>query len=154
MQWFLTTGTSQTRSYSEDKDFQKEYTAALLILSCLLLQHYLYLNSSDSEKIKHTCLTWEKLLVHSVLDKTIPKGGKPNIIFFFSSFFNFLLLSLLPRKKCLLLNNIFLMAGALLAVTSRAAKSFEMIIISRVLVGINAGVCLSWSTSVFFYCRH
>uniref|UniRef100_A0A3B4A5L5 Major facilitator superfamily (MFS) profile domain-containing protein n=1 Tax=Periophthalmus magnuspinnatus TaxID=409849 RepID=A0A3B4A5L5_9GOBI len=42
-------------------------------------------------------------------------------------------------KKCLLLNNIFLMSGALIAVTSRAAKSFEMIIISRVLVGINAG---------------
>lgn len=51
-------------------------------------------------------------------------------------------LSLLPRKKCLLLNNIFLMTGALLALTSRAAKSFEMIIISRVLVGINAGVCV------------
>ncbi|XP_075893470.1 solute carrier family 2, facilitated glucose transporter member 11 isoform X2 [Nelusetta ayraudi] len=47
------------------------------------------------------------------------------------------------RKKCLLLNNIFLMAGALLAVTSRAAKSFEMIIISRVLVGINAGISMN-----------
>lgn len=32
------------------------------------------------------------------------------------------------------------MSGALLAVTSRAAKSFEMIIMSRVLVGINAGM--------------
>ncbi|XP_071768787.1 solute carrier family 2, facilitated glucose transporter member 11-like [Centroberyx gerrardi] len=47
------------------------------------------------------------------------------------------------RKKCLLLNNIFLMAGALLALTSRAAKSFEMIIISRVLVGINAGISMN-----------
>ncbi|XP_058486784.1 solute carrier family 2, facilitated glucose transporter member 11 [Solea solea] len=47
------------------------------------------------------------------------------------------------RKKCLLLNNIFLMAGALLAVTSRAAKSFEMIIISRVLVGINCGISMN-----------
>uniref|UniRef100_A0A3B5B0I5 Solute carrier family 2, facilitated glucose transporter member 5 n=1 Tax=Stegastes partitus TaxID=144197 RepID=A0A3B5B0I5_9TELE len=44
------------------------------------------------------------------------------------------------RKNCLLLNNIFLMSGALLALTSRAAKSFEMIIISRILVGINAGI--------------
>uniref|UniRef100_A0A3B5ARV3 Solute carrier family 2, facilitated glucose transporter member 11-like n=1 Tax=Stegastes partitus TaxID=144197 RepID=A0A3B5ARV3_9TELE len=43
-------------------------------------------------------------------------------------------------KNCLLLNNIFLMSGALLALTSRAAKSFEMIIISRILVGINAGM--------------
>ncbi|XP_040890147.1 solute carrier family 2, facilitated glucose transporter member 11 [Toxotes jaculatrix] len=47
------------------------------------------------------------------------------------------------RKKCLLLNNIFLMTGALLAVTSRATKSFEMIIISRVLVGINAGISMN-----------
>ncbi|XP_068171620.1 solute carrier family 2, facilitated glucose transporter member 11 isoform X3 [Antennarius striatus] len=44
------------------------------------------------------------------------------------------------RKKCLLLNNIFLMTGALLAVTSRAAKSFEMIILSRVLIGVNAAL--------------
>ncbi|XP_054472802.1 solute carrier family 2, facilitated glucose transporter member 11-like [Anoplopoma fimbria] len=47
------------------------------------------------------------------------------------------------RKKCLLLNNIFLMTGALFAVTSRAAKSFEMIIISRILVGINAGISMN-----------
>ncbi|KAL6112058.1 slc2a11 [Pungitius sinensis] len=47
------------------------------------------------------------------------------------------------RKNCLLLNNVFLMTGAVLAVTSRAAKSFEMIIISRVLVGINAGISMN-----------
>ncbi|KAM6928428.1 solute carrier family 2, facilitated glucose transporter member 11 [Xenentodon cancila] len=47
------------------------------------------------------------------------------------------------RKKCLLLNNSFLMTGALLALTSRAAKSFEMIIISRVLIGINAGISMN-----------
>ncbi|CAN9511801.1 unnamed protein product [Ophioblennius macclurei] len=47
------------------------------------------------------------------------------------------------RKNCLLLNNIFLMSSALFALTSRAAKSFEMIIISRVLVGINAGISMN-----------
>ncbi|XP_072239136.1 solute carrier family 2, facilitated glucose transporter member 11 [Leuresthes tenuis] len=47
------------------------------------------------------------------------------------------------RKKCLLLNNIFLMTGALLALTSRAARSFEMIILSRVLIGINAGISMN-----------
>ena len=35
------------------------------------------------------------------------------------------------------------MSGALLALTSRAAKSFEMIIISRVLIGINSGMSFS-----------
>ncbi|KAM7402194.1 hypothetical protein PAMP_017458 [Pampus punctatissimus] len=47
------------------------------------------------------------------------------------------------RKKCLLLNNIFLMSGSILALSSRAARSFEMIIISRVLVGINAGISMN-----------
>ncbi|XP_006783140.1 solute carrier family 2, facilitated glucose transporter member 11-like [Neolamprologus brichardi] len=47
------------------------------------------------------------------------------------------------RKKCLLLNNIFLMTAALLALTSRTARSFEMIMISRVLVGINAGISMN-----------
>ncbi|XP_023810453.1 solute carrier family 2, facilitated glucose transporter member 11 isoform X2 [Oryzias latipes] len=47
------------------------------------------------------------------------------------------------RKKCLLLNNLFLMSAALLALTSRAAKSFEMIILSRVLTGINAGISMN-----------
>ncbi|KAB5584179.1 hypothetical protein PHYPO_G00104420 [Pangasianodon hypophthalmus] len=47
------------------------------------------------------------------------------------------------RKKTMLLNNIFLMSSALLAVTSRHAQSFEMIIISRYLVGINVGVSMN-----------
>ncbi|XP_061639911.1 solute carrier family 2, facilitated glucose transporter member 11 [Phyllopteryx taeniolatus] len=47
------------------------------------------------------------------------------------------------RKKCLLLSNIFLLSGALLALTSRAAGSVEMIILSRVLIGINAGISMN-----------
>ncbi|TRY54980.1 hypothetical protein DNTS_020735 [Danionella cerebrum] len=47
------------------------------------------------------------------------------------------------RKKSLLLNNIFLFSSSLLALLSRRAKSFEMIIISRFLVGINAGVSMN-----------
>lgn len=47
------------------------------------------------------------------------------------------------RKGALLLNNVFLFKSALFAVTSRAARSFEMIILSRLLVGINAGVSMN-----------
>ncbi|XP_057703016.1 solute carrier family 2, facilitated glucose transporter member 11 [Corythoichthys intestinalis] len=47
------------------------------------------------------------------------------------------------RKKCLLLNNIFLLSGAFLALTSRAAGSVEMIILSRALVGINSGISMN-----------
>lgn len=49
----------------------------------------------------------------------------------------------LGRKKTLLLNNVFLLSSSLLALLSRTAKSFEMIIISRFLVGINAGISMN-----------
>lgn len=46
----------------------------------------------------------------------------------------------LGRKKSLLLNNLFVVLAALLAGCSRAAKSFEMIMLSRFLAGVNSGV--------------
>ncbi|XP_035001932.2 solute carrier family 2, facilitated glucose transporter member 11-like [Hippoglossus stenolepis] len=47
------------------------------------------------------------------------------------------------RKKSLLLNNVFLFAGTVLVLTCRAAKSFEMVIIARFLVGMNSGVSMN-----------
>ncbi|KAK5880829.1 hypothetical protein CesoFtcFv8_021697 [Champsocephalus esox] len=47
------------------------------------------------------------------------------------------------RKDSLLLNNGFLFAGAVLVLTSRVAKSFEMVIFARFLVGINSGVSMN-----------
>uniref|UniRef100_A0A8C5HDT2 Solute carrier family 2, facilitated glucose transporter member 5 n=1 Tax=Gouania willdenowi TaxID=441366 RepID=A0A8C5HDT2_GOUWI len=47
------------------------------------------------------------------------------------------------RKKSLLLNNVFLLIGAVLVLCSRAARSFEMIIAARFLVGINSGVSMN-----------
>ncbi|MBN3322503.1 GTR11 protein, partial [Atractosteus spatula] len=47
------------------------------------------------------------------------------------------------RKKSLLLNNLFVFVSAALALASRAARSFEMIILARILVGINAGVSMN-----------
>lgn len=48
----------------------------------------------------------------------------------------------------MLLNNVFLFSSSLLALLSRTAKSFEMIIISRFLVGINAGTFY-----IYFTCK-
>uniref|UniRef100_A0AAY4A8D5 Major facilitator superfamily (MFS) profile domain-containing protein n=1 Tax=Denticeps clupeoides TaxID=299321 RepID=A0AAY4A8D5_9TELE len=56
------------------------------------------------------------------------------------------------RKKTLLLNNVFLMLSSLLALTSRAARSFEMILLSRVLVGINAGISMNVQPMYFGEC--
>uniref|UniRef100_A0A8C9TEW2 Solute carrier family 2, facilitated glucose transporter member 5 n=1 Tax=Scleropages formosus TaxID=113540 RepID=A0A8C9TEW2_SCLFO len=47
------------------------------------------------------------------------------------------------RKRSLLLNNVFLGLSSVLSVSSRTARSFEMIILARLLVGINAGVSMN-----------
>ncbi|XP_059181053.1 solute carrier family 2, facilitated glucose transporter member 11-like [Centropristis striata] len=47
------------------------------------------------------------------------------------------------RKNSLLLNNCFLFAGAGLVLTCRVARSFEMIVVARFLVGINSGVSMN-----------
>ncbi|CAL8304751.1 unnamed protein product [Lota lota] len=47
------------------------------------------------------------------------------------------------RKHSLLLNNGFLFASVALVLTSRWARSFEMIVAARLLVGVNAGVSMN-----------
>lgn len=47
------------------------------------------------------------------------------------------------RKGALLLNNCFLFLSAVLALCSRSAASFEMVILARLLVGVNAGVSMN-----------
>ncbi|KAM3591626.1 uncharacterized protein V6R79_005123 [Siganus canaliculatus] len=47
------------------------------------------------------------------------------------------------RKKSLLLNNAFLFAGAVFVLTCRVARSFEMLILARLLVGMNSGVSMN-----------
>ncbi|KAB5555413.1 hypothetical protein PHYPO_G00033930 [Pangasianodon hypophthalmus] len=47
------------------------------------------------------------------------------------------------RRQTLLLNNSFLLVSTLMVLSSRSARSFEMIIIARLLVGVNAGVSMN-----------
>ncbi|CAF96999.1 unnamed protein product [Tetraodon nigroviridis] len=47
------------------------------------------------------------------------------------------------RRNALLLNNSFLLIGAVLVLTCRAARSFEMLIAARFLVGINSGISMN-----------
>lgn len=49
----------------------------------------------------------------------------------------------LGRKKSLLVNNIFVVAAATLFGFSRRAGSFEMIMLGRLLMGVNAGVSMN-----------
>ncbi|KPP58182.1 solute carrier family 2, facilitated glucose transporter member 11-like [Scleropages formosus] len=47
------------------------------------------------------------------------------------------------RKQALLLNNVFLIASTVLVLTCQVAGSFEMIVLSRFLVGVNSGVSMN-----------
>ncbi|XP_041818922.1 solute carrier family 2, facilitated glucose transporter member 11-like [Chelmon rostratus] len=47
------------------------------------------------------------------------------------------------RKNSLLLNNSFLFVGAVFVLTCRVAKSYEMLVFARFLVGINSGVSMN-----------
>nr|XP_049614192.1 solute carrier family 2, facilitated glucose transporter member 11-like [Syngnathus scovelli] len=49
----------------------------------------------------------------------------------------------LGRKNSLLFNNLFLFLGGLFFLLCRVARSFEMIILARFLVGINSGVSMN-----------
>uniref|UniRef100_A0A4W6C0V5 Solute carrier family 2, facilitated glucose transporter member 5 n=1 Tax=Lates calcarifer TaxID=8187 RepID=A0A4W6C0V5_LATCA len=55
-------------------------------------------------------------------------------------------------KQCLLLNNFVAIFGALLMLLSQKATSFEMIMVGRLLYGINSGVSLSAHTMYLVEC--
>ncbi|XP_029941487.1 solute carrier family 2, facilitated glucose transporter member 5-like [Salarias fasciatus] len=62
------------------------------------------------------------------------------------------LLSIVGRKKCMLLNAILVMAAAVLMLTSKYARSFEMIMIGRFLYGMNAAISLAAHTMYMTEC--
>ncbi|XP_040915265.1 solute carrier family 2 member 11, like [Toxotes jaculatrix] len=62
------------------------------------------------------------------------------------------LISKYGRKQCLLLNNFVAIFGAVLMLLSQKAMSFEMIMVGRLLYGINAGVSLSAHTMYLIEC--
>nr|XP_023676408.1 solute carrier family 2, facilitated glucose transporter member 11-like [Paramormyrops kingsleyae] len=47
------------------------------------------------------------------------------------------------RKRSLLMNNVFLGLSCVLLIASRASRSYEMIVLGRLLIGINAGVSMN-----------
>ncbi|XP_016093817.1 solute carrier family 2, facilitated glucose transporter member 9-like [Sinocyclocheilus grahami] len=58
----------------------------------------------------------------------------------------------LHRKTTLLLNNVVAICGAVLMLLSKTALLFEMIMVARVLYGINAGVSLTVHTMYILEC--
>ncbi|MCJ8742762.1 hypothetical protein PDJAM_G00086050 [Pangasius djambal] len=56
------------------------------------------------------------------------------------------------RKRCLMLNNVVAICGALLMVLSKTAHSFEMIMVGRLVYGVNSGVALTVHTMYVLDC--
>ncbi|XP_062942897.1 solute carrier family 2, facilitated glucose transporter member 11 isoform X4 [Cynocephalus volans] len=77
------------------------------------------------------------LLVWSLIVSLFPLGG------LFGALLAGPLAITLGRKTSLLVNNIFVVAAAILFGFSRKAGSFEMIMLGRLLVGVSAGVSMS-----------
>ncbi|XP_058387903.1 solute carrier family 2, facilitated glucose transporter member 11 isoform X3 [Diceros bicornis minor] len=77
------------------------------------------------------------LLVWSLIVSLYPLGG------LFGALLAGPLAIKLGRKKTLLVNNIFVVAAAVLFGFSRRAGSFEMIMLGRLLMGVSAGVSMN-----------
>ncbi|XP_069352812.1 solute carrier family 2, facilitated glucose transporter member 11 isoform X2 [Eulemur rufifrons] len=77
------------------------------------------------------------LLVWSLIVALYPLGG------LFGALLAGPLAITLGRKKSLLVNNIFVVAAAILFGFSRKAGSFEMLMLGRLLTGVSAGVSMS-----------
>ncbi|XP_006140268.1 solute carrier family 2, facilitated glucose transporter member 11 [Tupaia chinensis] len=77
------------------------------------------------------------LLVWSLIVSLYPLGG------LFGALLAGPLAITLGRKKSLLVNNVFVVASAVLFGFSREAGSFEMILLGRLLVGVSAGVSMN-----------
>ncbi|XP_058148744.1 solute carrier family 2, facilitated glucose transporter member 11 isoform X3 [Dasypus novemcinctus] len=77
------------------------------------------------------------LLVWSLIVSLYPLGG------LFGALLAGPLAIVLGRKKSLLVNNVFVLAAAILFGFSHKAGSFEMIMLGRLLMGVNAGVSMN-----------
>ncbi|XP_008064643.1 solute carrier family 2, facilitated glucose transporter member 11 isoform X2 [Carlito syrichta] len=77
------------------------------------------------------------LLVWSLIVSLYPLGG------LFGALLAGPMAITLGRKKSLLVNNVFVVAAAILFGFSRKAGSFEMIMLGRLLVGVSAGVSMN-----------
>uniref|UniRef100_A0A8C5HIH1 Solute carrier family 2, facilitated glucose transporter member 5 n=1 Tax=Gouania willdenowi TaxID=441366 RepID=A0A8C5HIH1_GOUWI len=114
---------------------QYGYNLAIMNAPTIFIQTFI--NETFLERWDHQLEDYQVTLLWTIIVSIFSLGGLAGALIAGPMTISF------GRKKCLLLNNVFLMSGALLALTSRVAKSFEMIILSRVLVGINAGISMN-----------
>ncbi|KAL0965577.1 hypothetical protein UPYG_G00283150 [Umbra pygmaea] len=89
---------------------------------------------------------WEVNLIWSIVVSIFSIGG------LLGSLCAGRLASAYGRKKCLQLNNLIAIVAAVMMMLSKTAMSFEMIMVARLLYGINAGVGLTVHTTYMVEC--
>ncbi|TFJ95561.1 transketolase [Platysternon megacephalum] len=111
--------------------FQYGYNVSVINSPAVLMQEFYNQTYLDRKGIPMDS-SFQKLL-WSLTVSMFPLGG------FFGSLMVGPLVNKCGRKGTLLINNIFSIVPAILMGTSKVAKTFEVIILSRIIVGICAG---------------
>ncbi|XP_047233273.1 solute carrier family 2, facilitated glucose transporter member 11-like [Girardinichthys multiradiatus] len=115
--------------------FQYGYNISIINAPTIYIQNFI--NDTYMERWKTVLDTPEVTLVWTLIVSAFSLGGLLGALLAGPMAVRF------GRKASLLLNNSFLLVGAVVVLTCKVAKSFEMIILARFLVGINSGVSMN-----------
>ena len=115
--------------------FQYGYNISIINAPTTYVQAFV--NASCVERWGTGLETTQLTVVWSFIVSAFSLGG------FFGALLGGPLAVRFGRKNTLLLNNSFLLIGAVLVLTCRAARSFEMLIAARLMVGINSGISMN-----------
>ncbi|XP_077149571.1 solute carrier family 2, facilitated glucose transporter member 11 [Ranitomeya variabilis] len=96
-----------------------------------------FVNATWRERYGSELDSWKITLIWSIIVSVFPLGG------FMGALLAGPMAIRLGRKKSLLFNNVFIILSAIFCGFSRYAKSFEMIILGRILAGVNSGVSMN-----------
>ncbi|XP_063769057.1 solute carrier family 2, facilitated glucose transporter member 11 [Pseudophryne corroboree] len=115
--------------------FQYGYNLSFINAPTMHIQKFV--NESWLENRGTQLESWTITLIWSIIVSVYPLGG------FIGALIAGPMAVRLGRKKSLLINNLFVVLSAILCGFSRYASSFEMIILGRVLSGVNSGVSMN-----------
>ncbi|XP_018421416.1 PREDICTED: solute carrier family 2, facilitated glucose transporter member 11 isoform X2 [Nanorana parkeri] len=114
-----------------------QYGYNLTIINAPTTHIQKFVNETLRERRGSELDSWIITLIWSIIVSVYPLGG------FLGALLAGPMAIKLGRKKSLLFNNIFIVLSAVLCGFSHLAKSFEMIILGRILAGVNSGVSMN-----------
>ncbi|XP_072001234.1 solute carrier family 2, facilitated glucose transporter member 11 isoform X3 [Engystomops pustulosus] len=113
-----------------------QYGYNLTIINAPTTHIQKFVNETWLERYGSELDSWVITLIWSIIVSVFPLGG------FMGALLAGPMAIRLGRKKSLLFNNLFIILSAIFCGLSRYAKSFEMIILGRILAGVNSGVSM------------